>query len=196
VPCVDFQQDKIKTQLDRYKSNIRLYPELYPKQKEASKAFAKYRLYWGAKGGGKSHWLRSEVIRQCISWANVSWLVLRRTRPEVWNNTIKYLLREIPEVYTDDEGVERRLYSYCPPISMSAVRFHLNRGGDSLDLWRMEAAHVISENIWRMSCSKLLLNNESRRDWPRVGEEIVDWQEVRERREGQRLCLHSCVRLW
>lgn len=43
-----------------------LYP-LQKKQEEAAYTFAKYRLFGGAKGGGKSYWLRSEVARLASS---------------------------------------------------------------------------------------------------------------------------------
>ena len=76
-----------------------LYP-LYPKQEEISILKRKYRLYGWARGGWKSYWLRSEIVAQC-NWANpVRGLVLRRTFPEVYDNTVVPLMSELPqEIY-------------------------------------------------------------------------------------------------
>lgn len=112
LPEVAFLWEDIKRQLQANGDWFHLYPELYPRQTEASLSAKKFRLYGWAKWGWKSHWLRSEVIRQCLSWANIHWLVLRRTRPEVWNNTIKYLLKEIPEKFTLPSWKEFTIYQY------------------------------------------------------------------------------------
>lgn len=77
-----------------------MYP-LLPKQNEASKLHCKYRLYWWARWGWKSYWLRSEVAKIALSKPGLRWLVLRRTFPEVEWNTIVPLLWELPaELYT------------------------------------------------------------------------------------------------
>ena len=73
----------------------RLYT-LQPKQFEFSQLFKKYRLYGGAKGGGKSYAMRSEAVRQCLSAPMVRGLVLRRTSPEVRENTIIPMMSELP----------------------------------------------------------------------------------------------------
>lgn len=112
LPIIDFDVDKIQKQLREDQDWFHIYPTLYPKQIQASLSPAKYRLYWWAKWWGKSHWLRSETIRECLSGPNIQWLLLRRTRPEIWENTIKYLLKEIPEYFTDEEWVRTRIYQY------------------------------------------------------------------------------------
>jgi len=75
---------------------IIIYP-LHPKQEECSLMIAKYRLFWGARGGWKSYWLRSEVSAQCNWDFKVRWLVLRRTFPEVYENTIIPICTELPQ---------------------------------------------------------------------------------------------------
>ncbi len=70
---------------------------LQPKQLEFAYCRAKYRLYGGAKGGGKSFAMRSECVRQAKSLENVKGLVLRRTFPEVRKNALYPMLSELPE---------------------------------------------------------------------------------------------------
>lgn len=76
-------------------TTITLY-ELQPKQQEFSDTFVKYRLFGGAKGGGKSYAARAECVKQCMSAPLVRGLVLRRTMPEVRENMITPLMRELP----------------------------------------------------------------------------------------------------
>lgn len=73
-----------------------LYP-LQPKQMKASNTFATFRLFGGAKGGGKSYWLRSEATKHCVSWRNIRGLILRRTYKEVYKNTVLPMLSELPK---------------------------------------------------------------------------------------------------
>jgi len=73
----------------------RIY-ELQPKQLEASYTFKPFRLYGGAKGGGKSHWLRAEATGQCLTSRGINGLILRRTFPEVEKNFLYPFQREVP----------------------------------------------------------------------------------------------------
>lgn len=79
---------------------VQLYP-LQPKQIEFAETFAKYRLYGWAKGGGKSYAMRSECSRQALSAPFVRWLALRRTSPEIRENMVVPMLKELPrEIYS------------------------------------------------------------------------------------------------
>lgn len=74
---------------------IQLYP-LQKKQEVFANTFAKYRLYGGAKGGGKSYAMRAECVRQCLSAPNVRGLALRRTSPEILENMATPMRVELP----------------------------------------------------------------------------------------------------
>lgn len=72
-----------------------LYP-LQPKQQEFANSLAKFRLFGGAKGGGKSYAMRSEATRMANTAPMVRGLVLRRTSPEIRENMVIPMLRELP----------------------------------------------------------------------------------------------------
>lgn len=71
---------------------------LQPKQLEFHVNSAKFRLYGGANGGGKSYAMRAECVAQCCtSPFPVNGLALRRTLPEIKQNMIKPLEDELPD---------------------------------------------------------------------------------------------------
>ncbi len=80
--------------LDAQRRDRVLYP-LQPKQLEFVHTFARYRLFGGAKGGGKSYAMRAEAVRQAMSAPNVRGLILRRTFPEVRKNTLDPMILEL-----------------------------------------------------------------------------------------------------
>lgn len=79
---------------------IEVYDVVHPKQRLFMNSTAKYRLFGGAAGGGKSHAMRMEVVKQCLSAPGVRGIVLRRTFPEIEENMINPLLQELhPSMY-------------------------------------------------------------------------------------------------
>lgn len=85
-------------------SDFQVYT-LQPKQIEFSESKAKFRLYGGAKGGGKSYAMRSECLKQCLAAPNIRGLALRRTFPEIEQNMLVPMSSELPkEVYTPNIG--------------------------------------------------------------------------------------------
>lgn len=105
---------------------VTLYP-LQPKQKQASKypITAKYKLYWGAKGWGKSYWLRSEAARQAAKYEGIRGLILRRTYPEVYENTVIPMRRELPPGsfhYNESKGI-LTFHNADTPEMCSTIKF-------------------------------------------------------------------------
>lgn len=79
---------------------IEAYGQVHAKQRVFMDTVAKYRLFGGAAGGGKSHGMRMEAVKQCLSAPGVRGLVLRRTFPEIEENMINPLLEELdPALY-------------------------------------------------------------------------------------------------
>jgi len=100
-----------------------LYP-LQPKQLVFANTAIKFRLFGGAKGGGKSYAMRAESVRQALSCPGVRGLVLRRTFPEVNENTLIPMLSELKLAGVEHKynGTERKItfpngstikFSYC-----------------------------------------------------------------------------------
>lgn len=74
-----------------------VYPHLQAKQLEFMNSKAMFRLYGGAKGGGKSYAMRAECVRQALSHEWVRGLALRRTTPEIKENMVVPMKKELPQ---------------------------------------------------------------------------------------------------
>jgi hypothetical protein len=68
----------------------------HPRQKEFHESPAKYRLFGGAAGPGKTKALLYETIYQANKYKGVDTLLLRRTFPELESSLLTYLRRDVP----------------------------------------------------------------------------------------------------
>jgi phage terminase large subunit len=74
----------------------------FPKQNDFHKSPAKYRLFGGAAGPGKSKALLMEAILQAHDHPGANTLLLRRTFPELEQTLLLYFRRDVPrELYTN-----------------------------------------------------------------------------------------------
>ena len=74
--------------------------EPFPKQREFHNCRAKYRLFGGAAGPGKTKALLWEAIGQANRYAGVDTVLLRRTFPELESSLLNYFRRDVPrELY-------------------------------------------------------------------------------------------------
>jgi phage terminase large subunit len=72
----------------------------FPKQRQFHVSPAKYRLFGGAAGPGKSKALLMEAVVQALDHPNVNTLLLRRTFPELETSLLHYFRRDVPrELY-------------------------------------------------------------------------------------------------
>src|SRR3984957_6388051 len=72
----------------------------FPKQKQFHASPAKYRLFGGAAGPGKSKALLMEAILQAHDHPGANTLLLRRTFPELEQSLLLYFRRDVPrELY-------------------------------------------------------------------------------------------------
>jgi phage terminase large subunit len=72
----------------------------FPRQKEFHEARAKYRLFGGAAGPGKTKALLWEAIRQALEVTGSDTLLLRRTYPELEASLLTQFRRDVPrELY-------------------------------------------------------------------------------------------------
>ena len=70
--------------------------EAFPRQKEFHESRAKYRLFGGAAGPGKTKALLWEAIRQALEVDGCDTLLLRRTYPELESSLLAYFRRDVP----------------------------------------------------------------------------------------------------
>jgi phage terminase large subunit len=68
----------------------------FPRQEEFHRSDAKYRLFGGAAGPGKTKALLWEAIRQANKYPGVDTLLLRRTFPELEASLLGYFRRDVP----------------------------------------------------------------------------------------------------
>lgn len=68
----------------------------FPKQEEFHASAAKYRLFGGAAGPGKSKALLMEAILQANEYPGANTLLLRRTFPELEQSLLLYFRRDVP----------------------------------------------------------------------------------------------------
>src|SRR5713226_8177508 len=72
----------------------------FARQKEFHESNAKYRLFGGAAGPGKTKALLWEAIRQANRYAGADTLLLRRTFPELESTLLNYFRKDVPrELY-------------------------------------------------------------------------------------------------
>jgi len=70
--------------------------EPFPKQRQFHSSPAKYRLFGGAAGPGKTKALLMEAVLQAHEHPNVNTLLLRRTFPELEASLLHYFRRDVP----------------------------------------------------------------------------------------------------
>ena len=91
------------------------------KQKEFFKAKTRFVGYGGARGGGKSWALRRKAMLLAVNYAGIRILILRRTFPQIRENHIKPMMKELhglakyrdsDKTFTFNNG-SQILFGYC-----------------------------------------------------------------------------------
>jgi phage terminase large subunit len=72
------------------------YYKPFPRQKEFHESAAKYRLFGGAAGPGKTKALLWEAIMQALQAPGSDSLLLRRTFPELESSLLLQFRRDVP----------------------------------------------------------------------------------------------------
>jgi hypothetical protein len=75
---------------------VHLNYEPFPKQCQFHASPAKYRLFGGAAGSGKTKALLMEAVLQAAQHPGVNTLLLRRTFPELEASLLHYFRRDVP----------------------------------------------------------------------------------------------------
>ncbi len=114
---------KTKTASRKRAYTIEDFYKPFPRQKEFHESAAKYRLFGGAAGPGKTKALLYEAILQAHKHPGVDTLLLRRTFPELEKSLITYFRRDVPrdlyKKYNDSKHIvtwkngSTTQFSYC-----------------------------------------------------------------------------------
>ena len=79
----------VKTLLTKKLPAEIILPRPQPKQKQAMLAKKKIVIFGGARGGGKSMFIRIKALALCLKWAGIVCVIIRRTYPELRENHIE-----------------------------------------------------------------------------------------------------------
>src|SRR5258706_14069314 len=110
--------DKSKARKRAYKIDDFYQP--FPRQKEFHKSRAKYRLFGGAAGPGKTKALLWEAIRQARDVPGSDSLLLRRTHPELESSLLAYFRRDVPRSFYKSYNESKHVVTW---INGSTTRF-------------------------------------------------------------------------
>jgi phage terminase large subunit len=89
------------------------YYEPFPRQNEFHLSKAKYRLFGGAAGPGKTKALLWEAIRQALAFPGVDTLLLRRTFPELESSLLAYFRRDVPPHLYANYNDSKHVVTWC-----------------------------------------------------------------------------------
>ncbi len=88
------------------------YYKAFARQQQFHDSQAKYRLFGGAAGPGKTYALLWEAIRQATAHDGVDTLLLRRTFPELEASLITYFRRDIPRDFYDNYNESKHIVTW------------------------------------------------------------------------------------
>jgi hypothetical protein len=112
--------EKGKTEHKPDPKQFELSYEPFPKQKEFHGSPAKYRLFGGAAGPGKSKALLMEAVIQAHEHPGVNTLLLRRTFSELEQSLLLYFRRDIPRELYKSYNESKHLVTW---LNGSTTRF-------------------------------------------------------------------------
>ena len=93
------------------------------KQQLFYKSRVLYTAYGGAKGGGKTHAVRTKAVGGALRWPGIRILILRRTYPELQSNHIEPVIKMVPPELGNYVASRYTMYF----INGSTIRFgHYN----------------------------------------------------------------------
>ena len=105
---------------------------------------AKYRLFGGAAGPGKSKALLMEAILQANEHAGVNTLLMRRTFPELEGSLLLYFRRDVPrELYRSYNDSNHTVTWW----NGSTTRFGYSQGEN--DIYQYQGAEDCHHYLWK-----------------------------------------------
>jgi hypothetical protein len=110
----------------------------FPRQREFHQCAAKYRLFGGAAGPGKTKALLWEAIRQANRFPCVDTLLLRRTFPELEASLITYFRRDVPRWFYESYNESKHVITWH---NGSTTRFGYSAGEN--DVYQYQGAEFL-----------------------------------------------------
>jgi phage terminase large subunit len=118
--------------------NISDHYHAYDRQKQFHNATAKYRLFGGAAGPGKTKALLWEAIGQALETPGSDTLLLRRTYPELESSLLLQFRRDVPSEFYKSYNESRHLVTWC---NGSTTRFGYCR--NESDVYQYQGAEFL-----------------------------------------------------
>jgi hypothetical protein len=110
----------------------------FPRQREFHESNAKYRLFGGAAGPGKTSALLAEAIGQAFDVAGCDTLLLRRTYPELESSLLTYFRRDVPRSMYESYNESKHLVTWT---NGSTTRFGYCRNEN--DVYQYQGAEFL-----------------------------------------------------
>jgi hypothetical protein len=123
---------------DDFRGSIALPYLPFSKQKEFHICNAKYRLFGGAAGPGKSKALLMEAIIQANETPGADTLLLRRTFPELEGSLLHYFRRDVPRDYYRSFNEAKHLVTWH---NGSTTRFGYSQGEN--DIYQYQSSEFL-----------------------------------------------------
>ena len=118
--------------------SFRAHYRPFPRQQEFHNSPAKYRLFGGAAGPGKTKALLWEAIFQANLWPGVDTLLLRRTYAELESSLLAYFRRDVPRDFYRSYNESKRVITWK---NGSTTRFGYCRNEN--DVYRYQGAEFL-----------------------------------------------------
>ncbi|HUN62700.1 MAG TPA: hypothetical protein VMU53_11955 [Candidatus Sulfotelmatobacter sp.] len=112
--------------------------DAFPRQKEFHQSKAKYRLFGGAAGPGKTKALLWETIGQALNVAGCDTLLLRRTYPELESSLLAQFRRDVPRALYRDYNEAKHVVTWT---NGSTTRFSYCRNEN--DVYQYQGAEFL-----------------------------------------------------
>src|SRR2546421_3195385 len=118
--------------------NLRDCYEPFPRQREFHVSLAKYRLFGGAAGPGKTKALLWEAIFQALEVPGCDTLLLRRTYPELESSLLAYFRRDVPRKFYKSYNESKHVVTW---LNGSTTRFGYCRNEN--DVYQYQGAEFL-----------------------------------------------------
>ncbi len=128
---------------------VLVMPRPNPKQRQALQERHRYVGYGGARGGGKSWFVRWKAVLLCLRYPGIKILITRRTYRELYNNHIAPLLSMLSGAASYNKGDKIFFFPNGSTISFGYCDADTDLGqyqGAEYDVWFADEAGQFPEN--------------------------------------------------